>query len=572
MVKRRRFSGGSTDKPAHGGGSISDATRYFGAGRMDDAEVICRRVLDAAPNRADALHLLALIYQRRGDNAACITLASQAIAVNAKRPAYHNTLGGALLEIGKTAQALASFRQALALDGRFAAANNNLGDILFRIGRVDDAAECFRKAVQSEPKQVSGRVNLAHALNELGDIEGAIANAKRARKINPKLTQAHIALANALKAKGDLESAKEAYRRAAEIDPGDPEIYYGAINLEPATENDPRLAKLEGLRRESRLPLDKAIHLQFVLGKIYAGLARYDDAFTAFRQGNVLRTQLATGLGQRFDARAHRSRVDALVNTFTAPFFESRRDFGHPSELPVFIVGMPRSGTSLVEQIVASHPEFHGGGELPHIGRIVGETVPGKQFTAWAPEMSREKACELGQSYAESLEALAPDAARVSDKMPGNVLFLGLIALMLPRARVIHCRRDPLDTCLSCYFHNFTQRHLFTNDLRDLAAYYREYRRTMDHWSEVLPLSVIDIDYEELVVDQEGQSRAIIDFLGLEWDEQCLRFHESRRTVTTASNVQVREKIYRRAVGRWRAYEDHLKPLIEELGPLAALV
>ena len=566
MAKRRQNPGRGPSKSALSRGTLRDANAHFEAGRINQAEAICRQVLNAVPSHADALHLLALIFQSRGDNASCITLANKAISLNPKKPVFHNTVGGAFFESGKTAYAMASFRQALALNSRFAPANNNLGSILFQLGEVAGAADCFRKATQSEPKRAGSRVNLAHALIELGDIDGAIASAKHAVRISPDFVQAHVALGNALKAKGEFEDAKVAYRRAIQINPDEVEAYFGAIELEPVRPGDGRLAKLEALRNNVSMPLNQAIHLQFSLGKIYTGLARHDDAFAAYQRGNVLRNQHAAALGQRFDAESHRRRVDSLINTFTADFFEARRDFGYQSELPVFIVGMPRSGTSLVEQIIASHPHIHGGGELPHIGRIVAHRTTGVQFASWVAQMPAKMASEIGRAYAEDLSELAPEAARVCDKMPGNFLFLGLIALLLPRARIIHCRREPLDTCLSCYFHNFTHRHLFSNDLADLAVYQRQYERVMAHWSDVLPISLMHVDYEALVANQESQSREIIEFIGLDWDARCLRFYENQRVVNTASNVQVRQKIYSGSISRWQHFKAHINPLVEGLG------
>ena len=566
MAKRWRNPVKRPVKLAPSGGTLRDANVHFEAGRINQAEAICHRLLEGTPNHADALHLLALICKNRGDNATCIALANNAISVNAKRPVYYNTLGGAFFESGKTAHALASFRQALALNGRFAPANNNLGSILFQLGDVAGAVDCFRKATRSEPKRANSRVNLAHALIELGDIDGAIASAKHATRLNPNFVQAYVALGNALKAKGEFEDAKVAYRRAIEIDPDEVEAYFGAIELEPVKPGDSRLAKLEALRSKNSLPLNQEIHLQFALGKIYSGLARHNDAFAAYQRGNALRNKQAMALGQRFDAASHRRRVDSLINTFTANFFETRQDFGHESELPVFVVGMPRSGTSLVEQIIASHPRVHGGGELPHIGQIVARRATGVQFADWVAKMPTKMASDLGRGYVESLSELAPGAARICDKMPGNYLFLGLIAVILPQARIIHCRREPLDTCLSCYFHNFTHRHLFSNDLADLAVYHRQYERVMAHWSIVLPIPILHVDYEALVADQEEKSREIIEFLGLEWDDRCLHFYENKRVVNTASNVQVRQKMYGASIGRWRDFKMHLKPLIESLG------
>jgi hypothetical protein len=254
-----------------------------------------------------------------------------------------------------------------------------------------------------------------------------------------------------------------------------------------------------------------------------------------------------------------------MTHTFTPQFFAERQSWGERSDLPVFIVGMPRSGTTLVEQIAASHRAVFGAGELPDIGRLAASLAQGKDLAA-AEGWTADAITAMAKAHLDHLRALGGDRRRVIDKMPGNVFHLGLIALMFPQARVIFCRRDPRDNCLSCYFQHFSKHHLlYTYDLADCGHQYLATDHLTSHWLKALPLRMLEVSYEELVADQEGQSRRLIDFLGLPWDPTCLEYYRTERTVVTASVWQVRQPIYTRSVARWRHYEQHLGPLLDVL-------
>jgi len=302
--------------------------------------------------------------------------------------------------------------------------------------------------------------------------------------------------------------------------------------------------------------------LNFALAKAFNDCGHWDRAFDHYHRGNRL-------ADVAFDPAASLAYVKAMIDTFTPEMLAARSSFGRESSRPVFIVGMPRSGTTLVEQIVASHPQVTGAGELDDL-RVLGFEVPSlskspQPYPRCMADIDRQLATGLADRYLARLHAIDPNARRVTDKMPQNFLYLGLIGMLLPEARVIHCRRHPLDVCLSCYFVNFTQRLSFAYDLNSLGVYYRHYEMLMDHWRRVRPAAMLEVDYEGLVADQEGVSRRLIEFCGLDWHPACLSFHKNRRPVETASSWQVRRPIYSGSVQRWKHYEKYLDPLKEAL-------
>jgi tetratricopeptide (TPR) repeat protein len=316
------------------------------------------------------------------------------------------------------------------------------------------------------------------------------------------------------------------------------------------------IAKAEGLRPEERSPV------HFTLGDLLDDLGEYDRAFAHYRLANALK--------EVDYSRKRRTReVDQLVTIFSEENMARMPRSPLLSHRPVFIVGMPRSGTSLVEQIIASHPEVYGAGELRDVGLLAVQLGRNEERVPYPDILLRVEQAELRRlcrEYLSKMRHTAPDAKRFTDKMWQNFEHLGLIELLFPQARVIHCRRDPIDTCLSCYQQSFgTAGPPFAYDLGHIAGYYHEYRRLMAHWEQVCDLRVLEVDYEQLVADPEGESRRMVDFIELDWDPACLRYYENPRIVRTASYAQVREPVYETSIGRWRNYETHLAPLIEAL-------
>jgi tetratricopeptide (TPR) repeat protein len=438
----------------------------------------------------------------------------------------------------------------------------NLGNALLEARRIDEAAASYTRAIAIDPRSALAHLSLATAFRLQARGAEAESSCRAALALEPANAEALSLLGELLADQGRFSEAAMWFQRAIDADADFPFAYCGIAAHRKMTPVD--TAWLEGARSvlAQRPPLRHAINLHFALGKYFDDVERYDEAFGHYRQAH----EHAKRYGSKYDAGKLARRVDRLIALFDAPFLRAHAMrwapagpiAGPPADPPVFIIGMPRSGTSLAEQILASHPAVFGAGEIVfwdaafdahETGDLVGE--------AGASRLSR-----IAGDYLERVRTLAGGAARVVDKMPANFLYAGLIQAALPDARFIHMRRHPLDTCLSIYFQNFFNKAAYADDLDDLADYYLQYARITGHWRNVLPSNrLLEVPYEGLISDQEGWTRRMIDFIGLPWDPRCLDFHATERAVITASKWQVRQKIYAKSAGRWRNYEKHLGPL-----------
>jgi tetratricopeptide (TPR) repeat protein len=538
------------------------------AGRSEEAISQYQEAIRLQPTLAPAFLNLANALQREGrleEAADCLG------GYLARQPNYaeaHYNLGNVLAAMERPEQAAEHFREALRLRPEFYQAHNNLGGLLLEQDRVEEAIEHFREALRLEPGNADARINLGNARRERLETALAVDAYEEALRIDPRNARAHNNLGEACLEMGDASRAQVHFREALRIEPAyvSPLLQLAANGFYSAAE--PGIEELKARLNNSRLPEEAASQLHFILGYLLDRGDATDEAFEHFRRGNALRRSIFQRTGTAYDAESHTRWIDRLIAFFSADFFKRTADFGLASEVPIFIVGMPRSGSTLVEQILAAHPRIAGAGELKAVNRIVA-ALPAKlgsrqSYPECVAELDAAAAGEMAEGYLAELRRHGPSALRVTDKMLDNYLYLGLVAVLFPRARVIHCRRDPLDVCLSCFFQYFKGLS-FTWDLDDLGRHDRDYERLMAHWQAVLPLPVFEVAYEELVAGLEPMSRRLIAFCGLEWEENCLRFQENERVVRTMSRVQVRQPIYRSSVGRWRRYAGHLAPLMRAL-------
>ena len=423
------------------------------------------------------------------------------------------------------------------------------------------AKQCL-EYVLAHPVQHDGYVLLGNLLLYLQRVDESQAAFEQAMQLNPADAAAHLGLGRVLMGRGSTAEARRRFEQALVLDPTLPGVSLQLARSRRFTSHDREaITSIESLLCREDLSWSALSDLHFALGKIRDDCDDYERAFHHYREANRL-----VHCAFEFDRGQFDRAVGALILTFSPAFFEMHGDSGQVSRSPVFIVGMPRSGTTLVEQILASHPDVFGAGELPYVDQLtrqIGGPVP---YPRAAIRMDAPLAWELSERYLQHTRELAGDALRVTDKMPPNWAHLGFIATLFPSATIIQCRRDPLDTCLSIYFQQFESRNEWAYDLSDIAYFYRGYDRVMSHWKDVLPADIHEVRYEDLIGDIESTCRELITSCAIPWDPVCLAFYEQDRSDLSASDWQVRQPIYSHAVGRWKHYEHHLDSLKSGLG------
>jgi tetratricopeptide (TPR) repeat protein len=480
---------------------------------------------------------------------------------------------GDLVRRGKRSYYAGDFRVAVESLGRALGGDpNNLDALLHygaamnRLGAPAQAKEALSRGIQINPAAAHLHIEIGNAHLQLGELDEAHAAIDRALALSPKEEPAVAAKADVYRMAGDHQAAYELVQ---------PFVAGGSIRLAVAFGQACRQLDRFGEAIDALAPfvdgddISAGVGVQalFVLGDLYDAQSEFDRAFACFTRANAARPS-------RFSIISHESSIDRLIAHWTKSAAGAIPQSSCDSELPVFVLGMPRSGTSLTEQILSCHPQVHSTGEFigvtqfaAHVGGVKPPALPLIENPA---SISEHELNRFASAYVAHLAAASGGAARVTDKYPSNFFHVGPIAAALPHARIIHCRRNPLDTCLSCFVNNFAGGGLdFKQDLVTLGRYYRCYDKLMRHWVSVAEPRMIENSYESLVADQEGQSRRLVEFVGLEWNDTCLRFYESDRVTLTRSSAQVRKPMHARSVGRWRNYETHLGPLMDALGDLA---
>jgi tetratricopeptide (TPR) repeat protein len=519
-----------------------------------DPSAALGRAVELLPRDAETHLNLGIALAAAGQRAEAETSYRRALELNPSGVEALNHLGELLREAGRGEEALAVRRQAVGLDPRRAEHHINLGKALFEIRRLDEATAAFRAALALQPEDLQGLLGLAGTARMRGHSVEAEDICRKALALEPDHLEGLALLGELLADRGQFAEARAVFERALAINPALPAVYSSlATHRKMTSADDDWRRQVEGLLAKP-LPLSHEIGLRYALGKYCDDLGRYDEAFDNYRRAN----ELARRHKQKYDRGRLEQRVERIIGTFDAQFMSERRADGSDSEAPLLIIGMPRSGTSLAEQILASHPAVFGGGELRFwegaFGVFEAERAAGVGAAELLPQFARD--------YLERLRALSGTAARIIDKMPANFLYLGLMHAAFPRARIIHMRRHPLDTCLSIYSQNFFRMGSYANDLGDLSHYYGQYLRVMQHWRSVLPATaLLEVPYEELIAGQESWTRRMLDFCGLPWDPKCLDFHQTDRVVITASRWQVRQRLNSSSAGRWRNYARHLQAI-----------
>ncbi len=469
-------------------------------------------------------------------------------------------IGNVFLAAQLWTNAIPRYEQALALQPDNAEVHKNLGSALHKLGKWQEALMCFEQALSLRPDYIDAHIELATLLRQLGRTEDALGQLELAIAFKPDDVDAHINLADTLRDLGQAELAIERLEYFLSVRPNSGSVYYHISLIEPKQELIPAVEELIG---DPELPSDDVISCHFALGNFLKYGKSFDQAFGHFLTANTLYRETFT-----YDADENSRMVDSLIKVYSKPYFQSTRQFGSASLLPVFILGMPRSGTTLVEQILSSHALVHGAGELGAMTSvnvsIAQQLKNGSTFPECMSLIDADIADDYSAQYLQELALHCPTAERIIDKLTENFLRIGLIKTLFPDARIIHCQRSPLDNCISLFFHYFIGIKC-SFEMTELGRYYLDYQRLMSHWHALFPGEIFTVQYEDLVTDQEAVSKQLVDYIGLCWDENCLNFHNNERAVMTASNIQVRQPMYKDSINRWQRYEKHLQPLIEML-------
>jgi tetratricopeptide (TPR) repeat protein len=492
----------------------------------------------------------------KGAYAEAVAFYEDLLSLNPRHAVALNNLGSAFYKLGRYKEAEANFLSAARIQPDFPDAYSNIGNILLLKGHYSDAERFLRRALKLNPRFPDARINLGLTLSFSNRLRDAKAQFEKALKHEPRNADVIFGMSIIAKTEGSFDEADVLLNRALQISPKMPKGLAAWATLRKMTPSDGNwLERAVEVAASGVSPLDES-ELRYAIGKYYDDIEDFKHAFQNYERANDLLKPIA----EPFDRDAYQRFVDTMIQAYT-PETVARADGGaSASTKPVLLVGMPRSGTSLTEQIISSHPSVLGAGELEFWNLAAHE----HEAVIKAGTLGESTRNKLAESYLRVLESKTGEATHVVDKAPINSDYLGVIHSVFPKARIIYMQRDPRDTCLSCYFQKFVLSMNFTMDLSDLSDYYRQHHRLMTHWRAVLPPgTILDVPYEELVEDQEGWTRKILDFLGLEWDERVLDFHNTKRAVATASFWQVRQKVYGNSVRRWRNYEKYIGPLLD---------
>jgi tetratricopeptide (TPR) repeat protein len=536
------------------------ANTFKRLGLAEEAEKRWRAALELRPDYAEAYSNLANLYNDQGEYDRAEAMARRAIELSPRLADAYINLAAVETARHRPGDALRTLDALLAFAPSHARALAAKALALKDLDRLDEALGYARRAALAAPETPEPHNAIGQIFQAMGQFEPALAAYDRAAGIAGPAQMDAIANRGSLFTEfGRLDEAQRSMEQAAEAFPNAPGILFGQTELRRFEAGDPLIGRMQALLAREGTSLSDRATLHFGLGKAFLDIGDSARAFHHYDEANRLKRSTFA-----YDVDAGAGWMGAVAMAFSAELLEARAGSGAASDLPVFVVGMPRSGTTLVEQILASHPMAQGAGELKRLHALA-DAIDG--FPASVADLTATQLHALGEAYLDHVRPLASGRARVIDKMPSNYLYCGLIRLILPQARIIHCRRDPADTCLSCYTKLFVGEQAFTYDQRELGRHHLAYQALMAHWRAVMPPShFLEIDYEAVVEDIEGQTRRMLDLLDLPWDEACLRFHETQRPVRTASVNQVRRPLYATSVGRWRKHAEHLQPLLEALG------
>ena len=609
------------------------ALKLLNKGKLKEAKTILGKICKTNKQDVEARLLMSSACGQLGDMQSLTKYSNEILKLQPNNATAWSNLANAQASLGQQDEALKNYQKALDLKPDDPGILNNLGNAYYIANELELAAETLQKVIELMPDYADAYSNLGNIYKALNNDNMAINYFQRAIKIKPDLFEAHMNLGNILSDRiGHFKSAEEYFRNALNIKPDNITAHIGFINMlrfqglyeealdaiqtvlkfhpdnisalsltaeiyelqgnhdeaykqarQLVDENkaivptfvillrlcrrydccEEIIEKAENVLANKSVPLLSKKDLYFELGKIYDKLKNYEQAFIQYHKGNEIEKP-------PFDADEFRQKIDDLIDQFSPEKIARLPKSKNDTQRPIFIVGMPRSGTSLTEQILASHPDVAGAGELNDINDIAA-SLPKlinitKEYPFCIESLTLEAIDKSAQRYLNKINEISQTSRYVTDKMPHNFMHVGLLSLLFPGSRIIHCMRDPRDTCLSIYFQNYAWLHRYSSDLEWLGTYHNEYNRLMQYWKNTLSIPILEFHYEETVNDQEAMTRKLLDFCDLEWNDQCMEFHKSKRHVVTASYDQVRQKMYTQSQARWKNYEPNIQPLLNSLG------
>lgn len=510
--------------------TLDQAVKLHDAGQWEQAETIYRNVIQQFPQTAEAYNLLGTLYHHKGKHRVAVELTKKAIKLSPKIALYYNSLGNALRESGEGREAEKAFRKALKIKPDYTSAMNNLGGSVLAKGNISSAISVFIKTLKINPEYYPARHNLGVAYFEKGENDKALDCYRTVMKQKPSYTKSVRNLAETKKFKNQ----------------------------------DADFKHLEELARNNNFGGEDKANILFSFAKAQDDQQLSKPAFETYLKANrAFRNTFQYSIDQ---TRKDFDEIKASINKdFFETYREESKESRETSSKPVFVLGMPRSGTSLVEQILSSHPKVFGAGELNFVAKIYFHLIREKGTRNFSDAFSNCDSSflkDLGNNYNRQISELPTKLPFIVDKMPRNFIYAGLLKIMLPNAKIIHCRRSPEDTCLSIFKKIFVGQQHFAYNLEELAQYYNLYLDMMDHWRDLLGDDLYEINYEDLISDQKKQTENLLSHCGLEWHDACLDFHKTKRLVRTASTDQVRQPLYQTSVQAWKKYEGQLGPLI----------
>ena len=508
-----------------------DAVSAFKSGKIIEAEILVKKLIEINPRVAFLYNLLGLILYKKKEINKALEAYEKGIEIDSNFANIYNNIGILLYNNkfnGNQEKIESLYKKAILLDKNLVEGYLNLGNLYKFLNKTDEAIKYYKKSIDINPKFIFGYISLASVYISLGEINKATVYLKETININPKTVEAHRLLSRITKYKL----------------------------------NTPHLKEMEKLYNniKSDNKEDKMI-LNFALGKAFEDIKNYDLSFKHYDEANKINKKKIN-----FSINEHKNSFEQIKNVFNNSLFDKFKNSGFSNETPIFIVGMPRSGTTLVEQILSSHKKVFGADEIEFLPQLISENFKKKDLFANFINLKEENLNKIGKNYCKKIKTLSKNSSRVTDKLPLNFLLIGFIKLILPKSKIIHCIRKSEDVSFSIFKNYFTSGKInFSHNLNDIVSYYNLYQELMKHWNNLLPNFIHNINYEMLIKNTKKEVEKLINFCDLNWDQNCLTFYNNKRVVKTASNYQTRNKIYSTSINSWKNYEKHLKIIFDKL-------